>query len=363
MEKFRAGVIGLGRIGSTFEDDPKRVHPCTHAGALAVMDDVELVSGAARSVSSTEKFKTKWNLKNVYTDYVEMITKEKLDIVGIATNPETHAEIVEKIAGLGVKGILCEKPLALSLEDADKMIKACHEHGVVLMTMHNRRFNSIYRNAKKLIEEGEIGTVNSVIGICQGCKPNKNWQNEFEGPLLHDATHLFDIMRYLFGDVEYVQSDVERAKPTDLVEDSAYSLMRFKNGIFGVTLVNERTDYMRFELEIQGSLGKMLLLTNEAHLWKYADSPYSSGFKELQEVPYPMPDKPINAYIEAYGELIDCIRKNRLDSSISSAYDGREALDIIMGIYESKIQDCKKVYLPLPSMPSSLVTATKEHAF
>ena len=113
MNTLRAAVIGLGRIGTTLEDDPKRIHPCTHAGALESLPGVELVSGAARSNASAERFKERWGLQNVYTDYSEMIQKEKLDIIGIATNPETHAEIVEAIAPMGIKGILCEKPLGI----------------------------------------------------------------------------------------------------------------------------------------------------------------------------------------------------------------------------------------------------------
>lgn len=363
MKKYRAGVIGLGRIGSTFEDDPKRVHPCTHAGALAISDTIELVAGSARTMESAERFRTRWGLKKSYTDYVQMVKDERLDIVAVATNPETHAEIIENIAPLGIKGILCEKPIALDLKEADRMIEVCRENNVVLMTMHNRRFNSIYRSAKKLIEDGTIGTVNSVVGICQGCKPSKNWQSDFEGPLLHDATHLFDIMRYLFGDVEYVQSAVESENRESNIEDSAYTTIKFKNGVYGMTLVNERTDYMRFELEIQASKGKMVLLTNEAYLWTYADSKYASGFRELKAVDYPIEPIALNAYVEAYKELCECIESGLHDDNSSTGRDGREALDIIMSIYESEIKNGARIYLPLPSIPSTLTIAKELKAF
>lgn len=362
MDIYRAAVVGLGRIAWTLEDDPKRDHPCTHAGALAQLEQVELVAGAARSEKSAAAFQERFHTRKAYTNYLDMVREEKIDIAGVATNPETHAQIVTDLANAGVRGILCEKPIALSLEDADRMLKACRDNGAVLMTMHNRRFNSLYRSAKELLARGEIGDVNAVIGICEGCKPNKSWQSDFEGPLLHDATHLFDIMRYLFGDVEWVLSDVERARPTDLVEDSAHSLMRFKNGIYGTTLVNERTDYMRFELEIQGSKGKMLLYTNEAHLWKLEDSKYASHFKELVSVPYPKVQAKLNPYLEAYRELISCVREGS-QSATSSGLDGRAALEIIMAIYESKRQGLTRVYTPLPGERSSLVRGVEENAF
>ena len=110
---------------------------------------------------------------------------------------------------------------------------------------------------------------------------------------------------------------------------------------------------MRFELEIQGSLGKIVIATNEARLYKVFDSPYSSGFKELKEVEYPQRDGvELNPYMEAYTELINAMEKG--EGTSSSGYDGREALDIIMAIYESRIKNQEKVYLPLPSMKSSL---------
>lgn len=362
MENYRAAVVGLGRIAWTLEDDPKRDHPCTHAGALAALEGVELVAGAARGEKSARAFQERFHTRKAYTDYLEMVREESIDIAGVATNPETHAQIVEDLANAGVKGILCEKPIALSLEDADRMLRACRENGTVLMTMHNRRFNALYRSARELIRNGEIGQINAVIGICEGCKPSKDWQSELEGPLLHDATHLFDIMRYLFGDVEWVLSDVERARPTDRVEDSAYSLMRFQNGVYGTTLVNERTDYMRFELEIQGSAGKLLLQTNEAYLWKQADSRYASHFRELTPVPYPRAAEKLNPYLEAYRELTACVRAGR-ESETSSGLDGRAALEMIMAIYESRRQGCRRVYMPLPGEPSSLVRAIEENAF
>ncbi|MDO4350747.1 MAG: Gfo/Idh/MocA family oxidoreductase [Eubacteriales bacterium] len=362
MEKYRAAIVGLGRIAWTLEDDVKRDHPCTHAGALAQLEDVELVAGASRGEQSAKAFQERFHTRKAYTNYLEMVREEKIDIVGVCTNPETHAQIVVDLANAGVKGILCEKPIALSLEDCDRMLKACQANGTILMTMHNRRFNALYRSAKALIQRGEIGDINAVIGICEGCKPNKNWQSEFEGPLLHDATHLFDIMRYLLGDVEWVLSDVERAKPTDRVEDAAYSIMRFRNGVYGTTLVNERTDYMRFELEVQGSKGKMLLYTNEAYLWKYEDSKYASHFKELVQVPYPKATAKLYAYVEAYRELIGCMRAGR-QSPTSSGLDGRAALEMIMAIYESKRRGCQRVYMPLPGEPSSLVRGIEENAF
>lgn len=361
MSILKAGIIGLGRIGWKLEDDPKRDHPCTHAGALSSMAGVELVAGSSLHEESANAFKEHWHTKKAYTDYIQMIKENDLDIVGVATHPQTHAQIVKEIATLGVKGILCEKPIALSLRDADEMIEACHKNGVILMTMHNRRWNGIYRKAKELIESGALGKVNTLVGMCQSCNPNKNFQALYEGPLLHDATHLFDIMRFLMGDVEWVISDVEKANSKAVVEDNANSLIRFQNGAYATTFVNERTDYMRFELEIQCSKGVLILQTNTAKLLMLAESQYVSGVKALSEVEFPQTVQ-MNAFIEAYSELVESIRQGR-NISVSTGEDGRKCLEIVMSIYESKRHDSKKIYLPLSGGESSFVKAISENAF
>ena len=361
MAGLKAGIIGLGRIGWTLEDDPKRDHPCTHAGALSYMDEVELVAGSSLRPESAEAFRARYGLKKAYTNYLQMIQENALDIVGIATHPQTHAQIVKDIAATGIKGILCEKPLALSLRDADEMIEICHKNGVILMTMHNRRWNGIYRKAKELIDSGALGKVNTAVGVCQSCNPNKKMQSQYEGPLLHDATHLFDIMRFLMGEAQWVISDVERANSQAVVEDNAAALMRFNNGAYATTFVNERTDYMRFELEIQCSKGVLMLQTNTARLQTLADSPYVSGVQALTETAFPQ-TVPMNAFKEAYGELVASIRQGR-NISVSTGEDGRKCLEIVMAIYESKRQGSKRIPLPLSGGESSLVSAVRENAF
>lgn len=107
---IRAAVVGLGRIAWTLEDDPKRDHPCTHAGALAQLPGVELVAGAARSEKSAKAFQERFHTKKAYTDYLEMVREEKIDIVGVATNPETHAQIVVDLATRGSRAFCVKSP-------------------------------------------------------------------------------------------------------------------------------------------------------------------------------------------------------------------------------------------------------------
>ena len=175
----RAGIVGCGRIGTLWETDPPT--PLTHAGAMVVCPQTQLVAGASRGREHLDHFGQQWGLDALYLDYREMLDKEQLEIVSIATHPGLHRDIVEASVDAGVRGILCEKPLALSLEDADAIVEACRSTGCVLSVNHSRRWNPAYIRAKEMLEEGVIGELVSMLGICQGVKPFPSWVADEEG--------------------------------------------------------------------------------------------------------------------------------------------------------------------------------------
>ena len=93
MNIYRAGLVGCGRIGTLWETDPPT--PVTHAGALAVLPQTELVAGASRGPDHLHQFGKRWGIDALYLDYQAMLARENLDIVCIATHPGLHRAIVE----------------------------------------------------------------------------------------------------------------------------------------------------------------------------------------------------------------------------------------------------------------------------
>ncbi|HHY62400.1 MAG: Gfo/Idh/MocA family oxidoreductase [Bacillota bacterium] len=357
--RYRAGIVGCGRIGWKLEDDPNRPKPCTHAGAYASIPNTQIVAASSRTDKSLKGFGERFGVDALYTDFNEMLEKENLDLLSVTTNPELHRDIVVKAAECGVRGILCEKPISLSLDDADDMIEACRKSGTVLMVMHNRRWNSYYVKAKELLDLGAIGELVSIFGNCQGCKPSPDWLSDREGPLLHDATHLYDIMRFFAGDIDSVVGSAEKRKHLHYgVEDTCFSHMRFKNGVSAVALVNERTSYMRFDIELQGSDGK-ILLGPDAEMWQVVPSKRAAGFRELEKVEFPKPEREANVYMDAIGELIHCVETG--EPSRSTGEDGRAALEAIMAIYESQRRGNSPVQLPLGVRESLLLALRREN--
>jgi predicted dehydrogenase len=357
MTTFRAGLVGCGRIGTLWETDPPT--PLTHAGALAVCSRTELVAGASRGSEHLQRFGRQWNIDALYLDYREMLEKEALDIVCIATHPGLHRPVVEAAVAAGVKGIFCEKPLALSLEDGDAIVRACRNANVVLSVNHSRRWNPIFLEAKRMVDEGVIGDLLSMLGICQGVKPFPAWTADEEGPLIHDAVHSFDLFRLYAGDVDWVVGTAHRRKHPFRVEDMSDAIFQFQSGVSAISMVNELTRYARFGLELQGTDG-VIRLEYGANEWWLAVERTNQRNEPDPRIewymlePRPFPDTPqVSSIGAAIEELVDCI-ENGGDPS-STGEDGVASLEMVMAIYESQRLGNCPVSLPLSERSSQLL--------
>lgn len=364
---YRVAVVGTGRVGALWESDPPTGQ--SHAGAFFVQPDCRLVAGANRRRDRLAEFGRRFGVTGLYDDYEAMLRIERPEIVCVATHPGSHAAIVEAAVAHGARAIFCEKPIALDLADCDRIIAACAAGGVLLSVNHSRRWYPIFRHAAALLEQGAIGELVSLTGYCQGGKPSPAWQSELEGPLLHDATHLFDLMRWYAGEVEWVAATAGRLRHTQYpVEDESGALLHFRRGINGVALVNELTDYMRFEIELHGTRGTLRLGVDEfaiarARLVSFEaarDETPDFEWQVLASEPLAEPAGP-PPFALAARELVDALNGTATVSSTGA--DARASLEIIMAIYESQRRGSAPVRLPLPGGPSSLLALAREQAW
>ena len=153
QSSYRVGIVGatgiaVGRMGfppPPFGNDVGNAISISHAATLAILPGIDLVAICDLVPGLLDDFKAEWEGDlpgaSVYTDYREMLERERLDILVVATSDNRHTDIVVDGANAGVKGILCEKPLATTLEDADRMIRVCAERGIPIHVNHNRRWN------------------------------------------------------------------------------------------------------------------------------------------------------------------------------------------------------------------------------
>ena len=174
---YKAGVIGCRGIG------------ISHATGIVSSDRARLAAACDLDEATLREFEQRWPDENLtlYRDHREMLARESLDIVTVATSDHRHADLVVDAANAGAKGIFCEKPLATSLADADRMIAACDANNTTLAVDHTRRFMPLWRHAKEeIVDKGVIGPVQYVIGTLSGSR----------AMLFRNGTHTLDAICY-----------------------------------------------------------------------------------------------------------------------------------------------------------------------
>ena len=326
-QHYRAVLIGCGRMGATIDDESSSDLPSSHAAGYMAVDNVDLVAVSDVIAEKVETIRQRYNVPAGYTDYREMIEKEKPDIVSIATRPVTHAEMTIFVAESGVKGIYCEKPLCCSMEEADAMVSAIEANGAKFNYGVNRRYTPLFWKMRELIESGEIGELQCVI--CHCGPGGAQWTH----------THTSDRMMELAGDAE-----VEFVQGTVIANDSDWEGVRlnadpgipmgyvkFKNGVHGYQLAASG-----YEFEASGSKGKLRTMNNGAML----------QCRMAGKQPYLVEGIPRES------GTVNCIKD--LTQAIST--DGetrgniqlaRRSQEIIIGFIESHRQGGKRVTLPL----------------
>ncbi len=334
MPQLRTGIIGCGRIGSLLEEDPLRDKPCTHAGGFNALSSTRLVAGCDLDSDRLQRFGERWGVTALYTDYRDMPKQETLDLVSIATWTRLHSEIAIHCSRANVRGVLCEKPIALTLKEGQAMVRAFKRRGIPLVINHERRWEPYYQLARKVIRQGKIGEVRTIIGNALSWKPGKHTVADFGGgPLFHDGTHLTDLFLFFGGPIDWVSGYETRPHGKQHIEETACAMMRFKSGAMGFIEGGGARRYFNFELDIQGSEGRLLIGNSGRQLFVMKKSNRFTGFQELEPVPFPEPKKHESPFTGAARDLVSCVRRNTI--SQSSGDDGLMALKIILAIYDS----------------------------
>ena len=191
---YRAVLIGCGKIGSEFSDDPgssgKGV--CTHAAAFTACPDTELIAVCDADFVKAERCQKRWSATRAYQDPTRLLAEQTAEIVSVCTPDVTHYSLIRAaILTEGVKAVLAEKPLATSLGEAEDLVRLADERGILLAVNYSRRFIAQFAEIAEYLRGGELGKVVLVRGL-------------YTKGTVHNGSHWFDLFRFLFGDVEYV---------------------------------------------------------------------------------------------------------------------------------------------------------------
>ncbi len=227
--------------------------------------DLERAQEAAKSLEIANKVK-------IYKDYMEMVEKEHIDAAVVVTPDGTHREIVVNLLKAGVD-VLCEKPMALNLDDCRAMIAAERETGKKLMIGQVCRYTPAFKKAKELIDSGEIGElffVESEYGHDYTHMGDDHWRVDPERhPIVGGGCHAVDLLRWVAGDPEEVSAYANhKLLPKWPVNDCTVSIMKFPNNVIGkvmCTIACKRTS-LSIRSQFYGTKGTILCDNNSPEM-------------------------------------------------------------------------------------------------
>ena len=330
MKKLNCAVIGCGRIGCGFDDNHSNLIK-THAGSYFKNSQTNLVALCDIDKKKLEKYAKKYKISKTYTSTSELFKNEKLDCVSICTLVSTHLKIVEEAANSGVKGIFLEKPISDSINDAKKIIEICKRNKIKLQIDHQRRFHPVYLKIKKVLDEKKIGEI-QFINVYYGAG------------IANTGSHMFDLLRMLFGEIKYVKSQYSKNKSQNKNDPNLDMTIEFFNSITCQINSLDYTNYAIFNMEIYGMKGvlKIDLIKNEGKLLKISNK--SNVYKILEKeiiIAAKIFETPIQM------GLRNIINSIKLDKKIqSNGNDGMKSLEIIIAVMKSAKQK-KQITLPL----------------
>jgi predicted dehydrogenase len=233
VKPLQGAIIGAGFFAGFQAEAWQRIAGC------------EMVAVADPLTERVHEFAGRWGIPRAYGSAEELLRRERLAFVDIATRPETHLPLVELAAAHGVQ-VICQKPLAPTWEECVRMIEVCRAAQVRLLIHENWRWQAWYREIKKLIEAGTFGRVYH-LGFCMRNGDGRGPQPYAVQPyfsamprlLVYETlVHFIDTFRFLAGDIEAVFCQIHRINPRIAGEDYAVMQLNFTSGIHGLIDAN-----------------------------------------------------------------------------------------------------------------------------
>ncbi len=348
-------TIRIGIVGSGFVAD-------AHAQALRQVPGAELVAAASPNSDHVWAFHARYGIQHAFTDYTDMLASGFIDAITVACPNDLHCEVTLAAAEAG-KHVFVDKPLALNLEECDRMIEACRTAGVLLMYGENLCFAPKYARAKQLADEGALGEVYYVRQLECHFGPHSDWfwdvQRSGGGVLMDMGCHSIAFCRWVFGNapVESVQAELgnfvhlarTRGDDHSLVTMRFAPTQRFPNGGIGVAENSwARAGGLDDRAEIYGSKGLTVAdIARGSGLNTYSGPGYSyagekaprtkgwtsTSFEEGWNYGFP----------QELAHFVECI--DQAKEPLLTGEDGRAVLEIICAAYESASTG-KRVALP-----------------
>ena len=340
MLKF--ALVGCGRISKRHSE-------------LLGFDQIvgaKLVSVCDNVIGKAKKIGEQFNISS-YDDMDKMMKSELIDVIVVLTPSGLHAEHVVNLAQYG-KHMMVEKPMALSIEDTEKMIYACDNNNIKLFVIKQNRFNVPVVKLREALDSGRfgkltLGTVRVRWARHQAYYDQDAWRGTWAmdgGVLTNQASHHVDMLEWMMGEVESVFAKMTTALADVETEDTAIVTLKFKSGALGIIEATTATRPANLEgsISILGENGTVVVggvAVNEMQTWAFEDE--QDGDLDVLEKFSVNPPNVYGFGHQAYYEhVVDCITNG--SANLVDGLQGRKSIELISAIYESA-ETGKEVFL------------------
>ena len=346
--KYKVAIIGCGRIAER------------HAKVISESEDLhfygvcDITMPKAIKLSKALSNFYKNDYPNTYSDYNKMldIGYDGYQIITVCTEAGNHAKVVCDIAKYG-KPIIVEKPMALTIEDADKMIVACAKHNVKLFVVKQNRYNLPVMALKEAIDKGRFGKLTlGTIRLRWHRDMNyfnmDDWRGTWAldgGVLASQASHHVDLLQWMMGPVKSVMAMTTTRQLDIEVDDTGAVLLEFESGALGIIEATNAAQPENLEgsISILGEGGTVIIggiAVNRLDMWRFIEKdPMDDNIGDMTENP---PDVYGYGHRRFYEAVVKCL--DGKESNVIDGYEGRKSLELINAIYESA-ETGKRVYL------------------
>ena len=350
MKTYRVGIIGLGRMGSTIDDERPDDLPFSIATSCRASPHLKLAAGCDLLADRREAFTARHSVKAVYADFHEMLAQEELDLVAICTpasglqkpsreapeaefRGDSHADLAVAVSNAGIPMIYLEKAMASSMTRADEVRDACSKNRTILNTGVTRRFHATYHAVRDAVADGIIGEPVAAVHFAPSS-------------LMHGHIHSIDTLSFLLGDppIRRVRGDLQ---PIDLVfacdqipfDPKATYTLEFDNGVFATTIPAGG-----FEFEVLGSNGSMRVINNGTGIRLRTKQGRKGVRPAWIETPFPEPE-PSSAVVRCLEDLVRAHESGQ--PSLGNAAFTHHITEACIGVAESHRANSRWVDLPM----------------
>ncbi len=326
--KYKSVIIGVGRIGFSLGFDKKREQPASHTMALLQNKKINLIGAADSNSENLKNWKKFVKNAQIFSSSDDLYKSLQPDIIIIAVNEEFHKQECLKAINAKPKLVILEKPVALNSTQAEEIQKCAEKNDVPIMVNHERRFSQDYNIAKNYISK--IGKLQSVRGeLYSGLRIYApEFENDGSYSLLHDGTHLVDIIQFLLDEnlenpivtgIFYDEKNIVRNFSVHYKTQKCPDVSIFMSG---------RSRFFSFGVDILGTEGRICIGNGYAKFYKRKESKLYTGFYSLakdKSVKIPKKTGYFSNMIQNAVDFLD--KKAALESSLSAAIQDLKVLE------------------------------------